>query len=259
MQMAALVRAREEGRLVVETMGETGRRFRDAFVATPTQAQVMLTDPFARRDPGERTIWYQSRYYRANLHLRGRDCSLRDIVVYSDRFPEPFLETPTTAHGIELRLPAVLDGYHWSEASVQAGGPEAAGRRAQGCFVLAVADGTRTRLDVEGSPEVRQRGIGLEVDLRSSRGPRLRLSLGERAVGARVSGGSPGARLLLELEWVPQKSALTRIEPDRLDYRFRGFDYAVGITRGRARASSAGVTIEGAASEGLELLLAQPA
>jgi hypothetical protein len=259
MQMAALARAREEGHLVVETMGETGGRFHDAFVATPAQAQVMLADPFDRRDPGERTIWYQSRYYRANLHLRGRDCSLRDIVVYSDRFPEPFLETPTSAHGIELRLPAVLDGYHWSEASVQAGGPEAAGRRAQGRFVLAVADGTRTRLDVEGSPEVRQRGIGLEVDLRSSRGPRLQLVFGERTVQARVSGGPPGARLLLELEWVRQKSALIRVDPDCLGYRFRGFDYAVRVTRGRARASAAGVTIEGAGSRGLELLLAQPA
>jgi hypothetical protein len=50
MQMQKLARAVRQGGLVVETMGQTGRRFKRAFSSTPTQAQVMLEDPFGQAD-----------------------------------------------------------------------------------------------------------------------------------------------------------------------------------------------------------------
>jgi hypothetical protein len=259
MQMAALARARDEERIAVETMGETGRRFRETFATTPAQAQVMLADPFDRTGPGERTVWYQSRYYRANLHFRGRHVSLRDIVVYSDRFPEPFLETPTTEHGIELRLPPVLDGYHWSDDAVQTGGPGAVGRRAQGYFVRVAPDGARTRLDVEGPPEVRDRGTSLEVELKTTGSGTLRLVFDERGISAKSAGGPSGAKLALAFEWRPKRSALTGVASNRLEYRFRDLGYAVDVVLGRASATATGAEIEGEGSAGVELQLAQPA
>ncbi len=51
MQMDKLAGFRDEGSLIVETMGATGRRFKKAFKSTPTQAQVMLEDPVGRAYP----------------------------------------------------------------------------------------------------------------------------------------------------------------------------------------------------------------
>ncbi len=50
MQMDKLDQLRRRGGVIIETMGETGRRFKRSFKSTPTQAQVMLQDPFGKVD-----------------------------------------------------------------------------------------------------------------------------------------------------------------------------------------------------------------
>jgi len=117
MQMKALAELRATGKVIVETMADSGRRFKKAFKVTPVQAQVMLDDPFGAMDPPERTIWYQSRFYRANLHFRGDHVYFRDITVYSDKFEQPFLREATRLNDVEQRMPAILDGYHWRAKS----------------------------------------------------------------------------------------------------------------------------------------------
>jgi len=253
MQMAALARFRDEGRIAVETMTRTGERFREAFPATPAQAQVMLQDPFDRKDPEERTVWFQNCFYRANLHFSGPRVLLRDIVVYSDRFPEPFLETPTTSHGIELRQPAVLDGYHWSGVEARSG----KGSRAHGYFAVTSPDGKRTRLDAEGAPEAVERDGVLEVTVKTSGGGAVVVSFTERSLLARRSGARPGETFSLVFEWARETSALVGVDPGRLRYRFRGFDYAVGVLGARARAIPEGVEISSGGR--IELALAQRA
>ena len=60
MQMEKLAHFRNEGSLVVETMDATGRRFKNSFKSTPTQAQVILNDPFGKDNAPQRTVWYLS-------------------------------------------------------------------------------------------------------------------------------------------------------------------------------------------------------
>ena len=103
----------------------------------------MLEDPLGHTDTPQRTVWYQSKFFRANLHFRGTEFSLRDLHVYDDRFPQPFLTETVRQHGIEQRLLAALDGYHWSDDDVRGGRP---GRRAQGRFVRVGSDGKQTPL-----------------------------------------------------------------------------------------------------------------
>jgi len=120
-QMEKLAHVESSHRLVVETMGETGRRFKRTFKSTPPQAQVMLQNSFGNDQQPQRTVWYQSKYFRANLHFVADQFYLRDLHVYSDAFPQPYLDEPVRQHGIDQRLPAVLDGYHWSDDEVRAG------------------------------------------------------------------------------------------------------------------------------------------
>ena len=195
-------------------MGETGRRFKRAFRSTPTQAQVMLEDPFGHTDAPERTVWYQSKFLRANLHFRGTEFYLRDLHVYDDRFPQPYLTEPVRQHGIEQRLLAVLDGYHWSDDKVRAGN----GRRAMGRFVLIGPDGQETPLAMDGLPTVSEKG--------ASCGRRCLWRAGETSwssfTSARyefsVVGGPPQSRLGLKLEWVagPQRTQKGVCRPAQL-------------------------------------------
>jgi hypothetical protein len=254
MQMQKLATRGDAGGLVVETLGETGRAFKRAFKATPTQAQVMLRDPFGHTDPAERTVWYQSKYLRANLHFKGEEFYLRDLHVYDDRFPQPYLTEPVREHGIEQRLLAVLDGYHWSDDDARAGRP---GRRSEGRFALVGEDGKESPLTLSGVPAVVESGSRLQCTVPLAGGGSLLADFSEREVSFRVTGTPPRTRLVLVFDWDPSRSMLRQVTPDRLHYRFRDFDYSAGIANAVAEKAAAGVRITASKRGPVRLLLAQ--
>jgi hypothetical protein len=229
-QMKALAALRDSGSVHVETMGDSGRRFKHAFKETPAQAQVMLTDPFDNAGPAERSIWYQSRFYRANLHFRGDLPYFRDLTTYSDRNPQPFFHEATRSHDVEQRMPALLDGYHWSPT------PGSAEPGAGGYFVL---DGKR--LTLSGDPHVREEGSALTVEIPVHGGRVLYVTFEERAISLRLTPKADGA-LTLSFEWDPKRAALLGVESHRVAFRWKDFDYSVGFV-GAAKRTPEGWSI----------------
>lgn len=241
MQMEALARLRGQGSLHVETMGETGRRFKQTFRSTPTQAQVMLQDPFGHTDPAERTIWYQSRFYRANLHVRDQEFYLRDLHVYNDLYPQPYLSEPVRIHGIDQRMLAVLDGYHWSDGEL---GRAPSGERAKGSFLLRDSQGRDLPLHLAGEPTVSETDSELTVTLPlAERGGTLQVRFSERAIRFTIRPSGTQARLLLRFTWNAERSALHDVSSQKLSYVFRDFAYSVTIHGAVASGSSKGVDV----------------
>jgi hypothetical protein len=254
LQMAKLAGIRNQGDLRVETMGETGRRFKRSFSSTPTQAQVMLQDPFANTVSPERTVWYQSKYFRANLHFRSNEFYLRDLHVYDDSFAEPYLEETAKRHGIEQRMLAVLDGYHWSDDRTHAG---QAGKRAMGRFLWMDKDERETALVAAGAPILDEDASTLRVKVPLSSAGTLEAVFMEREMTFKLNGASDQKRLALSFEWVPERSALQGVVADRLHYRFRSFNYSVQAMGGAASRTTDGVRIVSGAEAEIRLLMAQ--
>lgn len=253
MQMRKLSEARDAHELTVETMGVTGRRFKNSFHSTPTQAQVMLTDPF-EKDPPERTIWYQSKYYRANIHFRGNAFYVRDLHVYSDHFSEPYLTGPVTTHGIEQRQLAVMDGYHWSDDEVRAGRP---GRRAMGKFVSVAPDKEQVILSTIGVPSVQETDSVMEVHVPVAEGGYLLFVFTEKEIEMRQTIRGTESRIGLLFEWAQDRTAFFKSSTNELKYRFRDHDYSVKLLEGTASSSAEGVLLAWDGRKGLRLLMAQ--
>lgn len=254
MQMEKLAKLQSSGGVTVETVGETGRRFKRSFASTPTQAQVMLQDPFDRKDPPQRTIWYQSKYYRANLHFRGEHFYLRDLHVYNDRFPQPYLTDPVQQHGIEQRMLAVLDGYHWSDDETRAGRD---GVRAMGKFVAITGSDKEVPLTMHGEPIVEERGTSMSARVPLSDGGALVVEFSETEVSFRLVGREQPEKIGLSFEWVAERSAFKQVAADGLEYRFRDFDYSARIMNGSASKSAEGVRVVASRGGPLRLLLVQ--
>lgn len=244
-QMEALAALRDRGVVHVETMGDSGRRYQKEFRQTPAHAQVMLDDPFGNIEPSA-SAWYQSRFYRANLHMKGSLPYLRDLTVYSDRFKQPFLEEPTRLTEVEQRMPAVLDGYHWSKkpGSDQ---DESAG----GYFYL----GDR-RLRLSGRPKVKELGSSMEVRLPVQDGLELIVKFDEKSFSVRLSTKSD-LPLTLSFEWDTKKAATQSVKPDRVEYHRDGFDYVAGVSAGVAETTTTGYKVT-ARNGRIELKMAQP-
>jgi hypothetical protein len=246
MQMDALARLRDAGSIFVETMGESGRRFKRAFATTPAQAQVVLEDPFGNTGPAQRSVWYQSRFYRANLHVKGDVAFLRDLTVYSDGYRQPFLKEATREDEVQQRMLAILDGYHWRKEA-EAEMPSTAG----GFFQLG---GKPMR--IVGPPVAREDGDELLVDLAAGDGRVVHVRFGERTIRVNAT-GARDVGLALAFVWEPSKAALAAVAPDKVSYRWQGIDYGVRVLGGSARATKEGWMLEGDGSEiGLDMVLA---
>ena len=226
-QLEALAKIRDLGLANVETLGETGRRFKERFKVTPAQTQIMLDDPFGNSDPAESTIWYQSRYYRANLHIRGDLPFLRDVTVYSDRNEQPFLRIPTRLSDVEQRMPAVMDGYHWSSR------PGALGEPGAGAFLT--VNGKRVR--TKGKPTVKQAGDSLYVRLPTEFGL-ITITFTEIEIRVALGGKHP-KEVGLSFEWDGSKAPIPTLSREAVHYE-QTPGYEVRVLQGVAQVSEVG-------------------
>lgn len=226
-QMTALAALRATGKVHVETMGDSGRRFKRAFRTTPAQAQVQLEDPFGNTAPAEGSIWYATRFYRADLHLKGDLPYLRDVTVYRDRHEQPFLRQATRLTEVEQRMPAVLDGYHWRKEPVTRTEPGAGG--------FFVVDGERLR--TTGKPTVREEGKRLVAELPVTGGRTLTVRFEERMMSIQLKPSEP---LTLAFDWDPAKAVAVEVAPRRVVYRGKDLVYAVELGKGQASATGKG-------------------
>lgn len=108
MQCAKIAALRDAGRIAVETMGETARRFKSDHPANCPQTQVALED---WNDGRRKSIWYNSRFYRANLICEDGRLFFRDIHKMTDDFEEPFLKRKCAGWRALYFTPPVIDQW----------------------------------------------------------------------------------------------------------------------------------------------------
>ena len=90
MQIPILDSLRKENKIRVETLGESGAWFKECFkVSAGRRAVTTLTDV---RGEGNKTVWFNSRYYRANLLWEKGTFRFRDIHLFDESYKSAYLE-----------------------------------------------------------------------------------------------------------------------------------------------------------------------
>ena len=218
MQYQKLAGAVREGRVELQTLEQSGEWFSNTFETTPANACCTDSAP----DGGDRrTAWYYSRSYRLNvLYENGRGW-IRDLQLYSDRFPEPFLfEANTKTLCAQFALP-VTDGFRFSDTAVRAG-------------IYPVWDGD--------APDAPFTSRTLPPDaLEVAFGP---VTLTAAPDALRVACGAPGFRLEFRAAVVPGLP-YRGVKDNALRLSFPmgdgGFDYCLPLARGRWDTSGGGL------------------
>jgi len=105
-QMKKLAEAVRDGRLALETFGETARRFKREHARNCPQTQVALDD-WTGKD--RKSVWYNCANYRANLFWDDGRLVLRDLHVMRDDFAETYLEKPCKSWRALYYTPPVFD------------------------------------------------------------------------------------------------------------------------------------------------------
>lgn len=118
MQISLLDSLRKEGTVRIETLEQTARWFRERFPVTPATATSALAD---HRAEGHKTVWFNSRYYRANLLWKDDAFRIRDIHLFDENMESRYLrQAGTSSQFVYTTLP-IVDGFLWSTADNRAG------------------------------------------------------------------------------------------------------------------------------------------
>ena len=106
-----------KGELRADTLGDTGRKFKETYSSTPVNALCALSD---RTDNGIRAIWYDSPRYRTGLILEpGGRMYIRDLNVFDDEYKERYLSEPCRSWDARYDDLPVVDNRLWSVDSVE--------------------------------------------------------------------------------------------------------------------------------------------
>jgi hypothetical protein len=216
-QMPMIAELLEEGKIAVKTLGETGRWFKDTYPLTPPTSVTVLKD---YSEKNQKTVWFNSRFYRANLlwdraSMRFRDIHLFDEIVASDYLTKRGTSTQCTYDTLPL-----VDGFRWSSKEIVAG--------------LRLKSGAGLEIN-GGMPTVDDRVQGQLTVRWPTESPKgvIVLTFNERSVSIRAEGFVKDS-FYLELSIDEQADLpFDRINHQRVSCTFKGNAYAVSAKQGK--------------------------
>ncbi len=118
LQMPLIAKLRANGDVRVETMSRSGRWFKKKYKLTPATTFTVTKD---LGESDKKTIWYNSRFYRANLLWEGGTLRIADIHMFNENIPDKYLTGVTTINQSFFYTLPVVDGFLWGKAGTPAG------------------------------------------------------------------------------------------------------------------------------------------
>lgn len=214
-QMPMIARLQEEGKVTVQTLGETGQWFKDTYRVTPPTSVTVLKD---RSEKNQKTVWFNSRFYRANLLWDQGTMRFRDIHLFDERVASDYLTQRGTSTQCSYDALPFVDGFRWSSLRTVAGLRLKSG-------ALEIKGGTPTVDDrVEGQLTVRW-------PTESPEGA-IVLTFNERTVSIRAEGLMKD-NFYFELSSDEQADLpFDRIDRQRVSCTFKSTHYAVSAKQG---------------------------
>ncbi len=214
-QFARLHALRDQRKVRLETLGDTGRWFRQQFRVTPATTAMALKD---WRGAGRRSVWYNSRCYRVNLFWDGEALLIRDLHLFDQSYAERYLKRVCTSPDAVYDTLPLCDGFVWSDKE------HAAGIRLYGASSLRMGAAEPTvHTDLPDR---------LTVRWKDADNGTVEISCTEQALSIRCDGL---ADWRAEMMWAASvKPPITGVRRDRLTYRYEQHRYSWSVTTGRA-------------------------
>lgn len=117
-QMPLLARLRDEHKVRIETLEQSGRWFKNTYKVTPATSYTVAKDI----DGSDlKTAWFNSRFYRANFVWEKDGLRIRDLHLFNEKFPSEYYSKAATSNECVFFTLPVVDGYIWSKPGQIAG------------------------------------------------------------------------------------------------------------------------------------------
>ncbi|MBK0378727.1 hypothetical protein [Mucilaginibacter segetis] len=118
LQMPLIARLRDEHKIKVETMEQSGRWFKSKYKVTPPTSFTVSKDI---EGSDLKTAWFNSRFYRVNFIWENGSLRIRDLHLFNENFPSAYHSKVATSNECVFFTLPVVDGYIWSKSNEIAG------------------------------------------------------------------------------------------------------------------------------------------
>lgn len=145
-QMPLIAQLRNQGKVKVETLAESGKWFRAKYQLTPATS-VTVNNDLDNEDV--QTVWFNSRFYRANLFWENGTLRFRDIHLFDENVSSKYLTEKVNSNECYFFTLPFVDGHVWSSLEEMAG-----------LNLKAVIDGNEIAVK-GGKPEIKSSEKGL--------------------------------------------------------------------------------------------------
>lgn len=218
-QMPLMAKLRDEGKIRVETMEQSGRWFKRNYKVTPSTSFTVTKDI---EGSDLKTAWFDSRFYRINLVWENGTMRIRDLHLFNENFPSVYTTGIATSNECTFFTLPVVDGYIWSKAN------DIAGLR-----LKAVLGGNEVLLQ-GGDPIFTNRGantLHISWPLTSIKGS-LEIDLNEKMVKMVLVTGEHTDWFLDLSTTKDAKLPFQAIGSKQINCRFEGMEYNVAAMQG---------------------------
>jgi hypothetical protein len=117
-QMSMIAGLLKEGEVTVQTLGETGEWFKEKYRVTPPTSVTVLQD---HSEKDQKTVWFNSRFYRANLLWDQGTMRFRDIHLFDETVASDYLKKRGRSRQCLYYTLPFVDGFVWSSLQTAAG------------------------------------------------------------------------------------------------------------------------------------------
>jgi len=219
LQFPLIAQLRDKKKLKVETLAESGKWFKAHYQVTPATSVTVNNDlPGGNR----KTVWFDSRFYRANLLWEKSTLKFRDIHLFNEKLSSKYETEAATSNECSFFTLPIVDGYLWSSADTLAG-----------LKFKAIVNG-KEQLIEGGDPTIVDAGTGkllVNWPLKSVKGS-LKIEFSEQQVKISVIGGLH-TNWFLDLDVAGHKKLpFTAIDQNKVTARFEGMNYGLMALKG---------------------------
>lgn len=225
-QMPLIAELRNEKKIKVETLAESGQWFRENFKTTPATSVTVTEDI---KGSNKKTVWFNSRFYRLNLIWENNTLRFRDIHIFNENLASEYLTRKGISTKCDFYTLPFVDGYNWSTTE-----------EVSGLYFKAIIDGDEELLE-GGTPVVndsKKEQLHISWPLKTVE-DFLIFDIDEKGMKIKLKGDE---KLDWFLDLTTKENAelpFRKISSDKIECHFNGTDYSVKCLKGKITKSTA--------------------
>jgi hypothetical protein len=237
-QIPLIAKLRNENKVKVETLSESGKWFKKNFKITPPSSVTLLTN---LKDDNHKTVWFDSRFYRTNIIWENGTLRFRDIHLFDEKLPSTYLNEKTDLTICNYYTLPFIDGNVWSDSSLHAG-----------LRLKAVLNGKEVLIE-GGTPVVddsKKGKLHITWPLKNLAGNFI-IDFDERGIIMKLESNTTASWFLDFTTAYGIKLPYTKISGNKIDCKFKELTYQINIKNGSASIPGNGIVYRLTPNNGL--------